>query len=73
LWWLADQKANLKGHLEFALKDQRKPEYIRFLENEIELINKEALSYRGKGPGDSDLFIACLVHDLHFEVEVEEE
>jgi len=35
---------------------------------QIEKINKEALFYKGKGTWGQDVFIRCLVEDLHFEV-----
>ena len=38
-------------------------------ESQIEKINEEALSYKGKGTWGQDIFIACLVYDLHFELE----
>lgn len=54
LWKLANKKDRLKKKL-------------AKIESQIEKVNEEALSYKGKGTWEQDLFIVCLVKDLHFE------
>ena len=56
LFKLAEKKAKLKCKLVDISID-------------IEKVNHEALSYVGKGGRGQDLFISCLVNDLHFEIE----
>ena len=40
---------------------------IEKLNRKIKQIDDEALSYKGKGGWGQDLFIQCLVENLHFE------
>ncbi|GAG16437.1 unnamed protein product, partial [marine sediment metagenome] len=54
----------------FKLADKKKKfkKKLTKIEAKIEDINKEALSYTGKGTRGQDLFISCLVNNLHFEL-----
>lgn len=58
LFILADKKEKLKKELTGLL-------------NKIESIDEEAKAYIGKGTWGQDLFINCLVNNLHFEQEKE--
>jgi len=55
LWKLANKKKKLKKKL-------------AKINTRINVINQEALTYAGVS-NRQDLFIACLVNDLHFETE----
>ena len=54
LWELAARKDKLKKKL-------------KKINEEIAQINNQALSYKGTKGWGQDLFIRCLVEDLHFE------
>ena len=56
LWKLAKRKDKLKKKL-------------AKITSQIEEINEEALSYKGKGTWGQDVFIRCLVENLHFEAD----
>jgi len=47
-------------------KEKLKTKFNKIKE-QINKINKEALSLREEGNTNKDLFISCLVNDLHFE------
>jgi hypothetical protein len=69
---LSEIKGERMNLFRLAEKKEKLKRKLAKINEAIEKIDKEAISYRGKGTWGQDLFISCLVNDLHFEVEKDE-
>ena len=61
LFELVDKKEKLKKRKEQLSEELKK------IDMKIEEVHKEAMTFSGESD-NRDLFISCLVNDLHFEV-----